>query len=421
MHGNNSWLARFRSAADALAPVLQLRRLAPLALLAVALGTGAASAQVWDRLNNPKVRVTLTHPPGLGLKVSRIAFGPARGPQVDQFVDALVQGFVTGGIEVLDRAHLDVVLREHDFNLSGFVDQATAAQLGKILGSTALVFVNVQRAATDQQRLYEDLRDTRGYLHRRHIARTRAFFKASVQTVDLTTGRIFQAATVEATPEQAHETVDQCCPEFPSEFTVMDEGLQQAVTQVQRLFLPWNEVRQLHFFDDKDCDLKLAYALLKGGDLDGAARQSEQNAETCRALGPKKDKANAHAHYNLGMMHFLRGDYDKATELFGQAQRIKTMGIITEAMGDASRAKGLAEAMRRVEERVLVDQAPAAATPSRPPGQKLAKADSTQARPAEPAKLSAEERLKKAEELYRKKLITKAEYDRKRAEILSEM
>jgi hypothetical protein len=51
----------------------------------------------------------------------------------------------------------------------------------------------------------------------------------------------------------------------------------------------------------------------------------------------------------------------------------------------------------------------------------LAKADSTQARPAEPAKLSAEERLKKAEELYRKKLITKAEYDRKRAEILSEM
>jgi tetratricopeptide (TPR) repeat protein len=396
-------------------------RHAMVVALAVLLGHDVAAGQFWDKLSNPKIRVPLTHPPGLGLKVSRIAFGPARGVQADQFVDALVQGFVNGGIEVLDRARLDVILREHDFNLSGYVDQSTTAQLGKILGSAALIFVNVQRAATDQQRLYEDLRDSRGYVHRKHLARTRAFFKASVQTVDLTTGRIFQASTVEATPQQSNETLDQCCPEFPAEFTLMDQALQEAVAQVHRLFLPWSEVRELYFFDDKDCDLKVAFALLKGGDLDGAARQSEQNVETCRTLGPKKDKANAHAHYNLGMTHFLRGDHDKAIGLFGEAQRIKTMDITAQAMADAGRAKTLAEAMRRVEERALVDQGPPAATPARPMEQKLANPDSTRRRDTGVAKASMEERLKKLDELYRKKLITKAEYDKKRAEILKEM
>jgi len=36
------------------------------------------SAQFWSELANPKVDAVLTHPPGLGLKIDRVAFLPGR-------------------------------------------------------------------------------------------------------------------------------------------------------------------------------------------------------------------------------------------------------------------------------------------------------------------------------------------------------
>lgn len=34
------------------------------------------NAQFFDRLSNPQVTVSLTHPPGFGIKVNKVAFGP---------------------------------------------------------------------------------------------------------------------------------------------------------------------------------------------------------------------------------------------------------------------------------------------------------------------------------------------------------
>ena len=59
----------------------------PVCLIA----TTSAHAQFWDRLTNPKVTVRMTHPPGLGLTVARVAFGPAKGDCSDELA---VEGLV---------------------------------------------------------------------------------------------------------------------------------------------------------------------------------------------------------------------------------------------------------------------------------------------------------------------------------------
>jgi len=400
-----------------------------VACAALCTSSTRAHAQLFDRLLNPQITVTLSHPPGLGLRVSRIAVAQAVGDKADQVADAITSDFVTGGMEVMDRQHLQSTIAEHQLNLSGMVDQQTAMAMGKFLGSTALIFINVQRAATAQQSLHDFVEDSRRIQHVRYISQTRASLKVSVQTVDLTTGRTFQAKVFEANPVVQTSSIDQCCAEFPTDFEVFDAAIQTVVSQVHAQFLPWTEERKVFFFDDKDCQLKVAFNLLKAGDLDGAAKQSEANVVACQA-GPKVDaKKLAHSLYNVGMTAFLASDYAKASDFFAQAQRAKVIGITTEAMAELNRAMALETESRRVDERTAQAAAAQATTAPAPPPVAPAPAPAqtasrrTSATPPTAVKVKAtpSERLKQANELLKQGLITQDEYDKKKAEILKDM
>jgi tetratricopeptide (TPR) repeat protein len=381
--------------------------------------TQAAQAQIWDRLANPKVKVSITNPPGLGLKVTRIAFGPSRGEQSDQFVDAIVQDFVQSNIEVVDRQHLESMLAEHKLSSSGLLDRRTTVALGKLLGPAALVFVNVQRSATEKKQLYsDDPPNKRGVRNRRYISRTQAFFKASVQTVDLATGRVFQATSLEFSPKEENVTVNQCCAEYPSEFEVQDAAMQMAVTTVHRLFVPWTEQRSVYFFDDNDCSLKSAHALLKSGDVDGAFTRSQENIVGCKGNPAAKKKTLAHAYHNLGIAYFLKGDYDAALGQFAEAQRVDPSGITSDAGAEVQNARSVALALQRVDERPAIGGAPSTVSSfkaSSSGGASDAPSGSSS------SSSSPEDRLRKLDDLYRKKLITKAEYDKKRSQIINDM
>jgi len=334
----------------------------------------AAHAQLWDKLSNPTIPVTLNHPPGLGLKVSKIAFGPASGKCADQIVEASISDFVSNQIEVVDRQNLNSILAEHNLTLSGYVDQASAAAIGKILGPSALVFVKTQRCATEQDRLNEsetkyDNRTKKEYPVRVYYSRTRAFLKVSIQTVDLATGRIFAARALDYSPEQRNKSYDGY-PEAPAEFDVLDIAVRAAVSDVHRMFLPWSEKTSLIYYDNKDYGLKEAFELLKSGDVEGAFRRSQENLEKCKSDPQAKEKVLGHAYYNLGMSYMIRNDYDKALENFREAAKLQSGDIVTKAMADCQRAKELALAMQQVEDKAAVD-----AEKEQVEGEKAAKAE----------------------------------------------
>lgn len=420
-----------------------------------------ANAQFFDKLSNPKITVMLHHPPGLGLKVSRIAFAQPTGDKADQITDALASDFVNAGMEVLDRQHLQSTLAEHQLNSSGYLNQQTTAQLGKLLGSTALLFVNVQRAATEQQQLRADKQDRNGRTYTDFISRTNAHLKVSIQTVDLTTGRTLQARVFEASPTLDATSSGQCCAAFPSEFDALDLAIHQVVGQAHRLFVSWTEPQQLYFFNDKECEMKSSFNLLKGGDVEGAHKLALASIDGCKA-DPKMDaKKIAHSLYNAGMSTFLLGDNETALDFLSQAQRSKDIDITTEAMVQVRRAQSLAADARRVDERTAQAAAssqplmappppppppppapvpPPATTagagtrggrstgaPKSAPGGVAPKAGAT-APPAPKAATDAAkpkgtpaERLKSLNELFKQGLITQSEYDKKKAEILKEM
>lgn len=371
-----------------------------------------AEAQFWDKLTNPRVNVTLRHPPGLGLNVKRIAFAPIANatPCAEQFLDAVTTDFVSSGAEVVDRQNLEAMVTEHRFNLTEFVDAKQKAQLGKMLGPAAVVFVKVLRCAPEKKPLRNDWKDNNG-LHRTYISKTTVYFKASIRTVDLTTGKTLSAIPIDYTESQENQEVDNCCPEFPSEYDVQDAALRKGLVDAHRMFFAWTEQRDLYFFDDEPCGLKTAFRLLRGGDQEGTLRQSEENLEACKVAQKIKPKILWHAHYNVGMANFILGNHEKALQHFGDAATAGGGDIVTQSMAECRRAKHLAEEMRRVEEKPVLDVASAQAPPPSKAAAKKSEAAS--------ASDDLETRLKKLKTMLDKGLITRADYDKKKADILS--
>lgn len=337
--------------------VRNLNRLIPAVLL-VAIATLLCSvpirAQWLDRLMNPKLDVPVSHAPGLGLQINRVAFGGATGAGAPEFVDALTTRFVGANLEVMERERLGALLQEHDFNLSGFVDKDSAAKLGKIVGPAVMLFVTGTRYTTEKTRVHQDWKDKKGP-HRTYISRTQAFVRISVRSVDLATGRIFAAKVLNADPVFENKVIDRCCAEHPEEFAALDSALASVVEEAARLFVPWQSIESVYYFDDKDCNLKTAYGLLKAGDGSGALASSIRNVDTCQALPKPNPKALAHAYHNVGMSHFLAARYGPALEYLSKAQQTRPANIHVEAMAAVNLASREAAQLQRIEERMTVE------------------------------------------------------------------
>jgi tetratricopeptide (TPR) repeat protein len=318
-----------------------------------------SKAQFFDELSNPQVTVNINHPPGLGLKINKVAFNAATGNCSEQINDALIQDFVSSKVDVIDRANLNTILAEHNLNTSGYIDQTSAVAIGKIIGPSALITAKVLRCETKKENLSGteekyDYKTKQKYYVKYYIERITTFLKVSIQTVDLTTGRIFAAKVFDYAPYLENKSYDGV-PEAPSEFDNQERAYKALTLEVHKLFFAWTEQSVLYFFDDKDGGLKQAYQALKVGDIDGSFKLSVQNLETCKKSSDIKPKILAHAYYNLGMSYMIRNEYDKAIENFQEAQVLKPGRIISNTMSDCVKAKNLLIEMQKVDDKAAIE------------------------------------------------------------------
>ncbi len=342
-------------------PPVRAKRVAAVAFCLASLLAPLGRAQFFDRLSNPTVTVDIRHPPSLGLQVDRLVFGPAAGECSDQIIAAMVDDFVSNGIEVVDRRNLDLILAEHDFAFSGYVDRASAARIGRILGPSAMLIVDVQRCAVEKKRFRDtvtryDRKTKTEYEQPVYSSRTRGFVKASIRTVDLATGRIFAARTLDYAPVRESESYEGY-PEYPSEYDVLDAAFGRAVRDARRMFLPWTEKTGLIFYDDKACGLKGAYQALKAGMLEQALEVSTRNLEACKAAPRVRKRTLARAHYNVGMSNLMLGRHDAALEHLLEAAELRPGDVVAKAIADTRRAGELLASMRELEEDAALEVA----------------------------------------------------------------
>jgi tetratricopeptide (TPR) repeat protein len=218
--------------------------------------------------------------------------------------------------------------------------------------------------------------------------------------VDLASGRIYSQQRIAVAPSRELSS-ESGPPEYPSETEVRELAIEQARTQVHRMLLPWTETRKLIFYDDQDFGMKEAYKRLKLKDVPGALAKSRDALTQAKADPRIKPKYLGRTNYNLGICHFILGDYASALP-FLLAARETDPGhkLFREAVSECERAIQLSAELAKVDKRS------AKLEPSAP---------------STPAGGTIEERLERLEALRKKGLITQGEYDKRRAEILSEL
>ena len=441
-----------------------------LALMLLFLPSAVAHAQLWDMLTNPQITVNLTHPPRLGLTLKKFAIGPAWGGCADQIADQLASALSSSGAEVVNTYAFNSMMTSRRMTLGASMDAQSATQLGRVFGPTALIFVKIsncdvdhhnstterrEEIRNDQQNNYNNNNqqnnqaNTRTYGQsnsqqnnqqnnrpsgqsnnqqnnnnnnnrqekqyrtiRINHANTEIHLRGTIQTVDLATGRIFSATPI--VQDSRLENLGEDRPaEYPPDRAVRDPAIGRAVQDAITLFLPWNESKQLYFFDDKPCNLKTAYTLLKAGDIAGTLRLSQQNLDTCKATPNVKDSTLAHAYYNVGLSYLLVNDHERALEFLAQSARLKGGDIVEQTIAETTKSSQLESEMRQVVQRTeqFEQSQPAAQAPV---------AQQPYAGPA-PASGSVEDRLQRLDDLYKKGLINKQEYDQKRQAILKDL
>jgi hypothetical protein len=389
-------------------------------LLATAVTAPSLQAQFWESLLNPEVKVTLTHPPSLGLKVQRVAFAPVREYRAQDLVAACIADLsAAGGIELLDRGNIERVLNKQKLSNSGLFDESTAVAMGRLLGSGVLLFVQVQRLDLKHIPLVTKGVPVDGKEPRTWIAKTQAEYNASVQAVDLATGRIYTQMRIAVSPSRENRS-DQGLPEYPSDTEVSELAVRMATERVHQMLLPWTEERKLIFYNDKDYGMKEAFKRLQLNDPQGALQRSLEALEAARAANAKT-KYIARTNYNVGMCRFILGDYPGALPYLRAAREIDARHrIFADAETECLRAKGLSEEMSKVDARsakVELD-VPRPAQPALPMAPEPVPAP---AAAAPPKGATPEERLERLENLRKKGLINAKDYAAKKAEIMKEL
>ncbi|WP_243384082.1 CsgG/HfaB family protein [Geothrix alkalitolerans] len=399
-----------------------MRLLIPATLAALSL---PAQAQFWSEIANPKVEVTLVHPPGLGLKVERLAFAPSRDLNSRELADALTADLVQSRqVEVVDRAHLDAVLKEQELGASGYVEPATIAKLGKLLGPSVLVIVNVNRSDLSRTQSAKEERSTdyktkKELVRLKRTATTSLDFSATVQVVDLSTGRVFGAQRLEDAPSLSNTSYEGY-PAYPRDSDVRRLAFEAAKVKVLRLLLAWSEVRKLTFFDDDVFGMGRAHERLKARDVRGALDLALEGLDQSRQDKGQKPKYYPRAEYNVGIIRFILGQYDDALPHLRAALDMQPdASIFQTALKECQEAIALQEALRR-SERQAETRSEEAAGPDRPSPRNEPQPGS-QPGPEGLAKASPEARLQKLQDLYRKGLLDKKDYEAKKAEILKEL
>ena len=177
-------------------------------------------------------------------------------------------------------------------------------------------------------------------------------FRTTVEVTDLSTGLVAVSRTFSHEPERTYSS-EEGYPEFPSPADVVRQAYGNAIDAVIPMFFHWMELRELVFFDDERCGLNLAYQAFEAGDHERALEISIANAESCQPdLATEIEERDvAAAHYNVGLLYRIKGDFRSAMARFEQAQAVDpNNGIIGDAIEETRSAEATAAALGQVYE-----------------------------------------------------------------------
>jgi hypothetical protein len=272
----------------------------------------------------PKVAVKIQHAAMTDWRLGTVAFIPPIGDCSQQVMESVSQALAKHQVSA-GPVDLRALLYERKVALPAFLSPTEVKSLGKHIDADTMFVIRLTRCSYPERTSgWAHPKDWLGIEDKKVIefsVTTRASIGGTLQALDLKSGRISKALPLEAIPVVTQKSRDSY-PEGVSTDEIQRQAVAMIAAQIERVFFPWTEERELVFFDDKDCDLKVASSLMKAGNIKAAVDQSRRNVEACRANPKAKDKHQRRALHNLATALFASGEAEAALPLFEEALRL---------------------------------------------------------------------------------------------------
>lgn len=280
-----------------------------------------------------KFSVPIKRPAEINLsKFNKIAIGEITGPGSADLSEALTTAlFNSKSFEVLDRQHLDQLLKELNLNVSGLVNEESASKVGELIGSSALIFGRVSKYDYSEQIFEDKWQDKKGYNHIDYTREGIAIMDVNLQVTDLTTGKIIAIKKFSVENKGKEISRDEK-PPYINKDRLLIKSREDVVNNFMRVIAPYTEYVKVTFLDDSDVpEFEQAIRRIKIGEW--FAAQSLYNEAV------NKYPTNSKAHYNLGVVFEYNGVFDKAEQHLKKAYTLEEDKLYLEELKNSKRMK----------------------------------------------------------------------------------
>jgi hypothetical protein len=252
---------------------------------------------------------------------AKVILGNIEGRCAREFGDLLRQDLLGHGVMLVSEKELISAATAHHLQPT-LPSSGGAPELAQALGPTDVISAEISRCQA---------------LPREPMMGTGLHFLASLRVTDLAGGSELAVLTLRADPAKQNEA-QTGSPEYPGSAELVDIATRQGIEQTRHLYSPWKENQELVYMDDKECNLRESWDLLKAGDFSGLVSAARANAEGCHAA-PKVASA---AWYDLAIADLLLQNYDGALAAFGKSKALHEMPQAADLTAQCRRNKALA-------------------------------------------------------------------------------
>src|SRR5258708_14852661 len=155
------------------------------------------------------VRVPVIKPAEINMApYQSVAIGGMTGNGDRPITEALEESLVNSQrFQVVDRQHMDKVMRELQLSSTDLADPNSAAKLGKVVTAGAMIFGDVTQnfRETPSDERYTDAKKEQ---HTLHILKGAFYIRANFKVVDVATGRLIVSKTYEEKRDDTNRGVD---------------------------------------------------------------------------------------------------------------------------------------------------------------------------------------------------------------------
>ncbi len=226
------------------------------------------------------------------------------------------QGARTNVFEIVERSQIAQVMQELQLAQTGAIDEAQAAQVGKMLGVNAIITGTVT-VSCDDRWLKENRKDKKKGDYTVNCNKRAASAFATIRFINVETGQVIGSKQAQK-KEELKKCEGEYGEELPTPETSVDKCLQAVAGELVKYFAPRFEQQKLEFAKIEGDQYKRYAETAKNAldqyDLDTAYLQYAAIVEN--------DPYNHAALFNVGVLEEAVGNYNKALENYTMAAKL---------------------------------------------------------------------------------------------------